>query len=366
VTTPAAALPRILIINGSRMWGGTEHCALRVAVGLQRRGCAVRFLWGHEVVGDRVRAAGVPHAHLRLRGDGDLYGLWRIVRELRAHRADALLATRWREYLLGGLAARLAGTPRTVIRLGLKVKPKADLKRKLIFGLADHVIVNAEEIRRTLLERPWIDPGKVSVVHNGVDLDRYRSLVGGAEFRAELGVPAAAPLLVNVGALTPQKDHATLVRAAARLVAVVPDVHVALIGQGFLQDEIVAQIESSNLGGRVHLAGFRKDVRPALAAADLFVLSSYNEGMPWALIEAVAAGLPAVATDISGTRVCVEDDVNGLIVPSRDPDALADACTRLLTDDTRRAAMGEASRRLAAERFDENRMIDQTLTLLRG
>ncbi|MBU1071999.1 hypothetical protein KKG45_01995, partial [bacterium] len=99
--------PRILITNGSRMWGGTENCALRLAAGLRRRGCAVRFLWGHEVVGERVRAAGVPGTRLRLRADADLSGLWRLVRELHGHRAEALLATRWREYLLGGIAARL-------------------------------------------------------------------------------------------------------------------------------------------------------------------------------------------------------------------------------------------------------------------
>jgi glycosyltransferase involved in cell wall biosynthesis len=326
----------------------------------------VRFAWGHEVVGERVRAAGVPDVHLRLRADGDLPGLLRLTRALHTHRADALLATRWREFLLGGFAARLARTPRTVCRLGLKVTPEDDLKRRLIFGLADRVIVNAEEIRAALLQRPWIAPEKVAVVHNGVDLERYAELDGGAEFRAELGVPAEAPLVVNVGALTPQKDHATLVRATARLAAALPDVHVAAVGEGFLRADIESQVARAGVGDRFHLVGFRADVRPALAAADLFVLSSYNEGMPWAMIEAVAAGLPVVATDVSGTRACVDDGVNGLIVPERDDAALAAACTELLADRPRREAMARASRRLAAERFDENRMFDQTLQILAG
>ncbi len=363
---PTDAPPRILITNDSRMWGGTEHYAVRIAAGLQRRGCNVRFLWGDEVVGERVREAGVPGARLHLRADGDLPGLWRLVRELRDHRADALLATRWREFLLGGLATRLARTPRMAMSLGLRVVPKNDLKRRTIFGLAHRVIVNADEIREGLLSRPWIDPDKVSVIHNGVDLSRYRDLTGGDEFRNRLGIPTAAPLLLNIGALTPQKDHATLVRAAVHLAARSPEAHVVIVGEGFLRDEIEALIAETQTGDRIHLTGFLGDVRPALAAADLFVLSSYNEGMPWVLIEALAAGLPLVATDISGTRACVDDGVNGLVVDERDPVALADACADLLTDDLRRAAMGEASVRLASDRFDESRMIDQTLTLLHG
>jgi len=363
VTGVPDRLPRVLITNGSPMWGGTEHSALRQAVGLRDRGCDVRFLWGHEVVGERVRAAGVPGERLRLRADGDLPGLWRLSRALRRHRADVLLATRWREFLLGGLAARLARTSRTVCSLSLRVTPKADPKRRLIFGLADRVIVNAEEIREALLRRSWIDPQKVAVVHNGVDLDRFTDLAGGATFRDELGVPADAPLVLNVGALTPQKDHATLVAAAAQLDA---DVHVAVVGEGFLREDIAARVAQAGLGDRFHLPGFRADRRPAQAAADLFVLSSYNEGMPWVLIEALAAGLPVVATDISGTRACVVDGVNGRIVPSRDPEALAAACADLLADRPRREAMAAASRRLAADRFDETRMIDEILHILAG
>ena len=355
--------PRVLITNDSRMWGGTEHYAVRLAAGLRRRGCAVRFLWGDEVVGERVRAEGIPGDRLHLRADADLPGLMHLAGALRSHRADALLSTRWREFLLGGIATRLARTPRMVVSLGLRVTPKDDLKRRLIFGLAHRVIVNAEEIRAGLLERPWIDPDKVSVVHNGVDAARFGDLSGGEAFRAELGVPADAPLLVNVGAFTPQKDHATLVAAAAALPS---DMHVALVGEGFLRPEIEAAVAAAGLGERVHLAGFRSDIRPALDAADLFVLSSYNEGMPWVLIEALAAGLPVVATDISGTRACVEDGVNGRVVPARDSAALAAACAELLDDPERRAGMGAASRRRALERFDESRMIDRTLELLIG
>lgn len=355
---------RVTIVNQSRMWGGTEHYAVRLAEGLRDRGCAVRVLWAHDVVGERVRAAGLDGARLRLRGDFDLAGLWRLTADLRRHRTDVLLTTKWREYLPGGLAARLAGVRRHVISLGLRVVPRDDLKRRLIFRLADRVLVNAAEIRDALLTAPWIRADRVHVVHNGVDLPRFAAPADGAGFRRELGIPADAPLLLNIGALTPQKDHANLLRAAARLRATHPDVFVAVVGEGFLRPELEALAHEVGLGDRVRLAGFRADVRSALAAADLFVLSSDNEGMPWVLMEALAAGLPIVATDVSGTRACVEQDVTGRIVSPTDPAALAAACAALLDDPAARVRMSAAARALAVARFDAERMVDQTLQLL--
>jgi glycosyltransferase involved in cell wall biosynthesis len=346
------------------MWGGTEHYVVRLAVGLRERGCRVRLLWAHDVVGDRVREAGLDGRRLRLRGDADLAGLVRLAADLRRHRTEVLLTTKWREYLLGGLAARLAGVRRHVVSLGLRVAPRDDPKRRLIFRLADRVIVNADEIRAALLEAPWIRPDAVTVVHNGVDLERFAAPADGAAFRRELDIPPTAPLLLNVGALTPQKDQATLLRAAARLRISHPEAYVAVVGEGFLRDDLAALAQELGVADRVRLAGFRTDVRPALAAADLFVLSSDNEGMPWVLLEALAAGRPIVATDVSGTRACVEDGVNGRIVPPSAPDALAAACAALIDDPATRVRMGAAARTIAAERFDVERLVDQTLALL--
>ena len=361
-----SAAPRVLFTNMSRMWGGTEHHAVELAKGLRARGCAVRFLWGHEVVGERVREAGLDGARLRLRGDADLPGLLRLARELRRFRADVVVPTKWREYLLGGLAARLAGTPRTVIALGLRVSPRGDLKRRLIFRLADRVLVNAEEIRDGLAALRWFDASRVRVIHNGVDLARFADLPDRSLFRVELGVPLEAPLLVNIGALTPQKDHDLLLRAATLLVPTCPDLHVAIVGEGFLRPKLESRVRDLGLEGRVHLCGFRRDVLPVYAAADLFVLSSDNEGMAWVLLEALAAGLPIVATDVSGVRACVREGENGRIVPVHDDAALAAAIDGLLEAPRLRGAMGAASRRLAVERFDRNRMIDDTLEVLAG
>jgi len=357
---------RLVVTNTSRSWGGNEHWALQVATGLAARGHAVLFLWGESVVGERVRAAGLPERRLRLWADADLAGLARLARCCTEQRADALILTRWREYLLGGLAARLARTPLTVLRLGLRVVPRDDLKRRLVFCLADRIIVNAEEVRAALLQRPWIPPFKVQVIPNGLDLQRYRPGGDRRPFRAELGLPPEAPLVITVGSLTPQKDHEMMLQAAAHVLREAPRVHFAVLGEGFLRSRLEARVRELGLADRFHLVGFREDVRPALAAADLFVLSSQNEGMARALLEALACGLPVVATDVSGTRAAVENGRNGLVVPPRDPGGLAAALLQLLADPAARRRWARTSRRIAEERFDARGMLERTEQFLRG
>lgn len=359
----------LLVVNTSRSWGGNEHWAVRVAAGMAARGHRVRFAWTHPVVGERVAAAGLDGWRCDLRADLDLAVAWQLRSQLRRLDARAILTTKWREYLLGGLAARLARRPRAVVGLGLKVTPRDDLKRRLIFRLADRILVNAPEIRDTLAATGWIDAARIAVVVNGLDLAWHRPRLeadraaAGRQLRAQLGIAADAPLLVNVGNLTPQKDQANLLRAVARLRATHPALRVLILGEGSLRAPLEGLAASSGLGATVLLPGFLADVRPALAAADLFVLSSDNEGMAWVLMEAAAAGLPTVTTDVSGARACVDDGVTGRVVPPRDDAALAAAIAQLLAHE-QLAEMGIAARRLAEIRFDERRMLDETEAVL--
>ena len=363
----------LVVVNTSASWGGNEHWAVAVARGLAGRGRPVRFLWSHDVVGERVAAAGLAGRRLVLRNDADAPALLDLRAELVRAGAGAVLLTRWREYLLGGLAARLAGRPRTVLRLGLRGTPRDDLKRRLIFRLADRVIVNAPEIRDDLLTRPWIAADRVDVVVNGLDLAAWRPRwapprrEAAAAWRQARGIPQDAPLVVTVGNLTGQKDHASLVAAAHLLHGRVPGLRVVILGEGDLRPALQADIDRRGLGGMVTLAGFAPDPADALAAADLFVLSSVNEGMARALVEAAATGLPAVTTDVSGARHCVEDGRTGRVVAVGDAAALAGAMHAVLTlPAADRDAMGRRARALAEQRFALDRMLDQTEAVLFG
>lgn len=362
----------LVVMNSSVSWGGNEHWAVQVAAGMAARGARVMVVWSHDVVGERVRAAGLANRRLRLRADLDLPAIFELRQLLVQHRARAVVATRWREYLHAGLASRVAGRPRVILRLGLDGCPRDDLKRRLIFRLADRVLVNAPDIRRTLAGCAWIDPARVAVVLNGLDTDAWRprwepsAREAGQALRHELGVDPDAPLLLAAGIFTAQKDFAGLLTAMARLGERQPEARLLLVGDGPLRHELLARRTQLGLDRTVLMPGFRRDMGAAMAAADLFVLSSTNEGMARVLIEAAASGLPAVATDVSGTRLAVIDGQTGVVVPPQDPAAMAAALDSLLGERERRGEMGRAARALASRRFGEARMLDEAATVFFG
>lgn len=357
---------RIVLTNTSRSWGGNEYFAWQCARGLRARGHGVHFLWSHPVVGDRIRDAGIPATQIRLRVDADVAGFARIAQILLRERADAVVLTKWREYLLGGLAAKLNPRARCVFRMGLRVRPKDDLKRRLIFALADDIIVNAQEILDGFEHLPWLDRNKFRVVHNGLDLESFRPGRDGSTLRAEMGCADDELLLLAAGALTGQKGFDHLLRAMAELLRVSPRCRLAVAGDGPERSKLQALASELGIAGAVRFLGFRSDMARLLAAADVFVLSSVNEGMARVLIEALACGLPIVATEVSGSKACVEEGENGFLVPPREPQALADALRRMAESREARTRMGRRSRELAERRFDERRMLDELVTILEG
>jgi glycosyltransferase involved in cell wall biosynthesis len=168
---------------------------------------------------------------------------------------------------------------------------------------------------------------------------------------AALGLAPAGPVVGTVGNLTAKKDHATLVEALARLVGEWPDARLVVVGAGPLEADLRARAARAGLADRVVLAGSRGDVAEVLGAFDVFVLSSRAEGLPIALLEAMAAERPCVATSVGGIPEVVTDGVDGLLVPPGDADALATAVSKLLADPDRRADLG-ARAAVRARDFD--------------
>jgi glycosyltransferase involved in cell wall biosynthesis len=220
----------------------------------------------------------------------------------------------------------------------------------------DALIAVSGEVRDELLELGIGKPGQWRVIPLGLDLSGFMQPSGplARPLRDELGLDAEDVLLGIVGRLVPIKDHATALRALARLPR---NVHLAIVGDGEDRPKIAELITSMRLGDRVHLLGWRMDMPEVMSSFDVVILSSRNEGSPVALIEALASGVPVVATDVGGVRSVVTPGESGYLVPAGDATSMAKAISVLLDDPDRRRRMGAAGRAHVRNRFDQGRLV---------
>jgi glycosyltransferase involved in cell wall biosynthesis len=187
------------------------------------------------------------------------------------------------------------------------------------------------------------------VIPNGIDLEPPPSPL---DLRAELGLPAGAPLVGSISRLVPQKAPADLVAAARVVIDAMPEAHVVLIGDGELRGEYEAAVDAAGLRERLHRIASLPDAGGALDQLDVFFLASVFEGGPYAPLEAMRAGVAVVLTDVVGNRDAVEHGTSGVLVPPGRPDLLGAAIVELLRDPDRRERLAAAGRARVAERFD--------------
>lgn len=269
---------------------------------------------------------------------------------------------------IGGIVGRLCGVPAIVYTEHLPCYPLTSQQaawchapwirslRTLTAGLLDATVAISQTVEATLP----VTSATSTVIHNGVDLSAYtcpKEPQHRAEARSKLGLEPSALLLVGVGSLTPRKGYDCAVRA---LVGLAPrggwPVHLAVCGGGSESTTIAALASDLDLASRVHLLGWRDDVPDILRDADVFVHPAMDEGFGLVVVEAAAAGLPIVASNVGGIPEIIEHGVNGLLVPPGDPQALAAAIQELIDDPERAKRLGEAARRTAFERFSAEAM----------
>jgi glycosyltransferase involved in cell wall biosynthesis len=309
---------------------GNERQTIRIAAGLRERGHDVVVSCRRgSTVQDALEAAGLRTTGIRPRGDADLWHAARFAAWLRREAPDAVLLTSWKRAFIGAAAARAAAVPRRLFRLGAIQPLPAGIR-----GLPDRlglarwchgVIVNSraveEHVRQAL---PDLHPDRLITILNGIEPQPAPP----APLREMLGLPAGAVIVLAVGGAEARKGFDLIVECAP---ALDPRVHVVLAGGGPPDRQARLRERARELGveHRVHFLEWRTDVPALLAASDVFVLSSRAEGMSVAMLEAMAAGLPVVATDVGGVwdAIAARDGrpAAGWIVPPEDPRALGEA-----------------------------------------
>jgi glycosyltransferase involved in cell wall biosynthesis len=237
---------------------------------------------------------------------------------------------------------------------------------RAMYRLAAHLVSGfvaiSDRVGKAMVEVIGPIGGKITVICNGVDTRKYGPAIDRTLVRSQLGLKANARLIIMVGTLKKVKGHCYMIEAMTSLVPRYPDLHLLFVGDGELREELQAQVAQLDLE-RIHFLGNRHDVPDLLAASDIFVLPSLWEGLSMALLEAMASGLPIVASEVSGTVQAIIPNETGLLVPPGDVQRLTEAIEQLLSNPARAQAMGAAARRRVEAEFSAQKQADEHLAL---
>ncbi|HWZ60409.1 MAG TPA: glycosyltransferase [Gemmatimonadaceae bacterium] len=340
--------------------GGAEMVMLRLAEGLRSRGHRIVPVGPDRGCGwlaGQFRERGFDPRTFTLRRPLDWRCLTGLVRMLRAERVDAIHSHEFTMALYGMAAARWLGVPHVITMHGsqyVTTKWRRRASLRLAFRGSTATVAVSADTKRHLDQELSLPSARLQVIPNGVPVPSGDA----AAARAELGLAPDELLLLAVGSLVPRKGHAVLVRAMAALrdSGVPVPWRLAIAGGGAEREALAALVESLGLRGSIHLLGHRDDVASWQVAADVFVMPSLWEGLPLALLEAMATGSAVIASRTSGIPEAVTDGVDGLLTPPGDVAALAAAVRRVLGDAALRRALGDAARARVAREFSMERM----------
>ena len=302
---------------------------------------------------------GIPVVIFGRKGKLDFGLVFRVASWLKRERADVVHTHLFTADTYGRLAARLAGVPAVFSTVHNIVNPWKGSGRKLIdrlfARLSTAVVGCSEEVTQTLASRDKIPASKLVSIPNGIDLQKFSSF-SGAGVRSEFGLPEDRPLIGIVGRFHEQKAHGDLFRALAELPQVRDkQLNCLVIGTGDLQDALKQQVKALGLEDCVIFTGMRTDVPRLVAAMDVFVMSSHWEGLPIALLEAMASSKAVLCTRVGGIPDVVIDGDNGLLVEPRDVPQFAKRLDDLLQAPALRTRLGQRARETVIARFDVSR-----------
>jgi len=309
----------------------------------------------------RLAGLDVEVTDLGLKGalwPGTFRAVIKLAARARRGEADLLHGYLFTGNLLAATVSSLAGVPciTSVRNLDLGRRGLRLLASRRAHRQARRVLFNSIRVRDAAIEREGIPRERAVVIPNAV-ADLRDEAAGPEVMPADLIEPFR-PTVVCLASLREKKGHGMLLEAFARVARERPAARLLLVGEGPLRQRLAALAHEAGLNGSVVFAGHREQVGPILKQSDLFVLSSREEGMPNALLEAMSAGLPSVVTDVGGNAEVVDEGRTGFLVPPDRPDLMAGRITALLSDGDLRRRQGEAARRKYESSFTLGRMID--------
>lgn len=346
---------RIVHSEAATSFGGQEQYIFQMMMAMRERGHHMEAICQpHAVLAQRLRDEGFTVHTLLMDGPANyLKGVIKLRKVLREGRFDVLNSHSRRDTILAGSAARLAGTP-LIVRTRHLAKRVGSL---LSYTIIPHRVTTTSYFVRDLLIKRGIPESHVAAIYPVVNLAVWGQ---SSTLREELKLAQNDIVVGCVAVMRAQKGHRALLDAMEPLIRGRPNLHLVFVGGGSpLFEEMQALVAEKGLGKRVHLLGRRTDVPNLLAGFDLFALATEQEAAGTVFVEAAAAGLAAVGTNVDGVPEMVENGVTGLLVPLHDQPAMTKALGTLIDDPELRGRMGRAGQRRVLEegRFTPQAMV---------
>lgn len=291
--------------------------------------------------------------------------VWKLAKILKCEKVDILHCQRHQATVYGSIAAKLAKTPVVLAHVhGLNRSEKS--RRKLINSIVlrwiNKIIAVGQAVRLNVLNNnPVVRPEQVMCLNNSIDFARFAEIsLSKQQAREDVGLKEDAFVFGTVGRLAPTKGLSHLIQAFVKVKREVPNSELLIIGDGRLRDELYAQAAETTVEGSIHFLGYRTDVEKLLRAMDVFVMASIAEGMPGALLEAMAAGVPCIVTRAGGLPEVLNNGEFGTLVAAEDADALAEAMIKSAAQPERnRPEMTEKARRRVLDEYSHDVIIQR-------
>jgi glycosyltransferase involved in cell wall biosynthesis len=348
--------------------------AARLARQLRDR-CRFLFVCLDELgpLGEELRAEGFPVEVLGRRPGVDWRCIIRLGRLFRREGVDLVHAHQYTPFFYGATARFWCRNLPVLFTEHGRWFPdyprrKRMIVNRLLLRQRDRIVGVGRAVRQALIANEGLPVERVGVIYNGISMSNFSPQGPHGTFdrqaiRREIGVAARDFVILQVARLDPLKDHATAIRTLEHVLWHLPEARLVLVGEGPQRAAIEGMIRQRRVGQAVRVLGLRTDIARLLAAADVFLLTSISEGIPLTVIEAMAAGLPVVATQVGGVGEVVEDGVTGLLAPAGDDALLAERILRLADNADLRRQMGHLGRERAKAMFAESQMHERYLEL---
>ncbi len=349
--------------------GGAETVMREVISRLPGSRFATRlfFLKTPGIIGDILLQSGVQGDSGLQRGRFDCAVLWRLSSRLKRFDPDILFSLDHRNAMLWGrLASLLARVPSRIVAShstglfgGKRSFTRLD---RALMGATDAVVALSETHARYLAGREGIAENKIRVIENGVDIDRFARVDPAAAdaVRAQLGIPGGQRIVLMVAALRPEKAHEALLESARILTRSISNIRFVIAGSGPREHHLRAMAERLGVSGQVQFLGRRSDIPELLHMSDVLVLPSRPvvETLPLVVLEAMASGVPVIASAVGSIPEVVRDGDTGRLIPPADPERLADALAWVFDHEKEARVMAERARELVASRYTAARMVE--------